>query len=93
MKKAITKKTKPSTKKYHLTLSFNDQTFEIDTDDLALSIMSVAPTFLKTRVLFKIKYGDLLCDKMLLLLQGKRLFRNKVALEVFINKLIFTKNG
>lgn len=103
MKKATTKKaskTKVATSeanltpsKYHLTLSFNDQVFEFDTDDLAESIMSVAPQFLKTRVLFKIKYGDLLCDKMLFLLQGRRLFRNKVYLEVFINKLVFTKNG
>jgi len=44
-------------------------------------------------VLFLIKKGDLVCEKMLLLLQGRRLFMNKVALEVFINKLVFTKNG
>lgn len=103
MKKATTKKvTKPKVatseanltpKKYHLTLSFNDQVFEFDTNDLAESIMSVAPVLLKTRVLFKIRYGDLLCDKMLFLLQGRRMFRNKVYLEVFINKLVFTKNG
>jgi hypothetical protein len=55
--------------------------------------MSVVPFQLKTRVLFLIKKGDLVCEKMLLLLQGRRIFMNKVALEVFINKLVFTKNG
>jgi hypothetical protein len=93
MKKPVAKKQKPSTKEYNLTISFNDQIFTFDTDDLAESIMSVAPFQLKTRVLFLIKKGDLVCEKMLLLLQGRRLFMNKVALEVFINKLVFTKNG
>ena len=85
--------TKKEEKKYHLTIGFNDQVFEFDTDNLAESIASVSPLQLKTRVLIKVVYGDLVCEKMLLLLQGKRLFRNKVALEVFVNKLIFTKNG
>ena len=93
MKKPVAKKQKSSNKKYNLTLSFNDQIFTVETDDLAESIMSVAPQFLKTRVLFLIKKGDLVCEKMLLLLQGRRLFMNKIALEVFINKLVFTKNG
>lgn len=94
-KKKVTKKTvKPEANfKYKLKLSFNDQVFTFNTDDLAESIMSVAPQFLKTRVLFDITYGEMKCNKMLLLIQGRRLFRNKVALEVFINKLIFTKNG
>jgi hypothetical protein len=93
MKKTVAKKQKSSTKEYNLTISFNDQIFTFDTDDLAESIMSVAPQFLKTRVLFLIKKGNLVCEKMLLLLQGRRIFMNKVALEVFINKLVFTKNG
>lgn len=90
MKKTRTKKT---IKKYQLTISFNDQVFEFNTDNLFESITSVIPKILKTRVLIKIKYGELMCDKMLLLQQGRLIFRNKVALEIFINKLIFTKNG
>ena len=84
MKKGSTKK-----KQYSLTIALNDQIFTIETDNLAEAIMSVAPRFLKTRVLINIKKGNLVCEKMLLLLEGRRIFRNKVALEVFINRLIF----
>lgn len=94
MKKIVNKKTKktstaPKKKEYDLTVSFNDQIFNIQTDNLAEAITEIIPFQLKTRVLFLIKKGDLTCEKMLLLMEGRRVFRNKIALEVFINRLIF----
>jgi len=94
MKKAVTKKikkqsTSPKKKEYKLTISFNDQIYNVETDNLYEAISELIPFQLKTRVIMLVKKGELSCEKMLLLLEGRRVFRNKVALEVFINRLIF----
>jgi hypothetical protein len=94
MKKVVTKKIKkdsasPKKKEYNLTMSFNDQVHNVETDNLYEAISELIPFQLKTRVIILVKKGELSCEKMMLLLEARRVFRNKVALEVFINRLIF----
>jgi hypothetical protein len=94
MKKTVTKKLKkqndsPKKKEYNLTMSLNDQVFNVETDNLYEAISELIPFQLKTRVIILVKKGELSCEKMMLLLEARRVFRNKVALEVFINRLIF----
>ena len=94
MKKTVTRKTKnsktsPKKKEYNLTISLNDQIFNIETDNLVEAIKKVIPFQLKTRVLMLVKKGNLTCEKMLLLKDARRIFRSSLALEVFINRLVF----
>jgi hypothetical protein len=85
MKKTVTKKKR----EYNLTISFNDQVFNIETDNLFESITEIIPFRLKTRVIVLIKKGDLSCERLLLLEAGRRTFRTPLALQIFINRLIF----
>ena len=92
-KKIATPKPEATDKKYHLTLSFNGQTFEFDTDNLAESFKSVAPILLQTHLKVRVQYGDLYADRFVLIFLARKLFKSPIALDVFINKLIFSKNG
>jgi len=76
-------------KTYLMWLKFNDQEFTIETDDIGASLLSIKPTVLKTRVLLKIIKGDKVCDKILSGMQARQVFRNKLAMTVFLNRLIF----
>ncbi len=93
MIKKTTKKTISKVKKvkktYTLMMSFNGESHTIETDDLFEAIMSVKPAVLKTKILFYIKKGGLVCDKQTFVLQGKMMFRSKLVLEIFIRRLIF----
>lgn len=74
---------------YHLSMKFNDNTYECDTDDLASAIMNFKPIFLKTKVLFRVVKDDKVCERLVFLFRAKQIFRNKLSLNIFINKLIF----
>lgn len=80
--------------KYHLVMKFNDQIFELDTDDLRASIMSVAPKTLKTRIHFEITDDQKrFCKKQLFVFGGKMLFRSKMHMDIFLNHLIFKEQN
>ena len=84
-----TKKTSPIKKEYIITVSLNDTIYNTETSDLKAAIKAIIPRFLKTRVIFYITKGDLACEKLLLLREAQRVFRNDLSLEVFINRLVF----
>lgn len=79
----------PEKKKYHLSMKFNDNTYECDTDDLASAIMAFKPIFLKTKVIFRVEKDGKVCERLVFLFRAKQIFRNKLSLDIFINKLIF----
>lgn len=87
---AIPVVTTPKVGDYHVIMSFNDKVHEFDTDDLFNSIMERKPTFLKTRIVFKVtnKEGKVF-EKLLFVFGGKMLFRNKLSLNIFISKMRF----
>jgi hypothetical protein len=78
---------------YHLKMSFNDQIFETDTDDLADAIMSFKPKSLKTRIIITVTKEGKSCMRQLFVFKGKMLFRSKLFLNIFIDMLIFKDNA
>lgn len=88
-KPKIYKATKTSPKKFLLLMKFNGGEYKILTDDLADGIMSVAPRWLKTKIIFRIETDGKYCDKQVFVLQGKMIFRNKLNLNIFVRNCIF----
>lgn len=93
-KRAVTKKpnkeiTETPQKEYLLWLKFNDTEYKVETDNIADALLSLKPAHLKTRVLLKIQNGKKVCDKILSGMQAKQVFRNKLAMQVFLNRIIF----
>lgn len=76
-------------KKYSIWIKFNDTEMTINTDDIKESLLEIKPNVLKTRVLLQITSNNGVCDKMLSCTQAKQVFRNKLAMTVFLNRLIF----
>ena len=75
---------------YFLIMKFNDETHEVNTANLAESINNLKPRFLKTKVQFKIVNPEgKICERQLFVKQGKLIFRNKLSLQIFIQRLIF----
>lgn len=72
---------------YQLTIQLNDQTFDFETDNLAESILSCAPEFLKTKLVLKFSRGGKSVERVFSLFDGRRLFHNKYFLENLINNL------
>lgn len=70
-------------------MKFNDQVFECDTDDLKEAIVGFKPKVLKTKIIFIVTKDGKTCDRLLFVMRGKMLWRNKIFLDMFINKLIF----
>lgn len=84
------KKIVESPKEYHVVMKLNDQVFEKDTDNLMDTIMEFKPKFLKTKVTFKITRNDgKTVDKLLFVRGAKMIFRNALALKIFVTRLIF----
>jgi hypothetical protein len=81
---------KAPAKAYHLKMEFNDQVIELETDDLAASITENRPHFLKTKIIFTITNADgKVWEKAFFVHQGKQVLRNKLALSIMLNRLIF----
>lgn len=76
-------------KKYSLWVKLNDIEYAIETDNIAEALMEIKPTVLKTRVLVKLREGMKTCDKILSGMQARQIFRNKLAMSVFLNRVIF----
>ena len=93
-KKTIQKKIeqelpKEEPKKYSVWLKINDTETSFETDDIGASLLDMKPPFIKTRMLFKAVKNGLSCDKILSGMQTRQIFRNKLAMMVFLNRLIF----
>lgn len=81
-----------STKKYSLKLIFNGLVFNKRTDDIKETLKEVAPQVLLTEVyVIANRTGKKeLSERKLNLTQGKRIFRDEIAREVFVNNLTVT---
>ena len=88
-KQPVAKKPKVEKKQYHLNMKFNDTVFDVETDDLKEAILSIKPFHLKTRILFEIEKDDKKCGGVLSGMKGRMIFKNRISLMVFINRLIF----
>jgi len=89
--KVTKKKTKTNVvkKEYKVVIKLNDKVYKFKTNDIAASILSVKPEFLKTRVIIEVIKGKKKCERMLYLQRGKVLFNNRYALEALVRNLIF----
>lgn len=89
VKKTATKKEeKTEQKKYHVVVKLNDQVFEMDTDNVQEAIQSVAPEFLKTKLIINVTNDDgRQAERVLYLQKGKVLFTNRYAMEALARNL------
>lgn len=76
-------------KTYKMEVSFNDNTHEIETDDLLQAIETINPFNIKTRVHFKIFKDGKMYEKLVNAFQAKQIFRNKLYRFIFVNRIIF----
>jgi hypothetical protein len=82
------KEVKTTETKYHVVINLNDQVFELDTNDVASAIMSVAPQFLKTKLIINVTNDEgRHAERVLYLQRGKLLFTNRYALEALVRNL------
>ncbi len=72
---------------YQLTVILNDQVFDFETDNLAESILSCTPEFLKTKLVLQFSRGGKKVERVFSLFDGRRLFHNRYFLENLINNL------
>lgn len=79
---------KPSFK-YLVDAFFNDEHHIACGDDIEQVLMSIKPTVLKTRIKFYIENDGKVCEKIYPAYLGRSIFRNKLAMKVFTNRLIF----
>ena len=72
---------------YHLKMTFNGETFEVDTDNIGETILALKPEVLFTEIYLTISLGDFVRERRQTLDQGKKLFNNDEYLEVFLINL------
>lgn len=76
-------------KTYKMEVSFNDQTYNFETDNINDALELINPFNIKTRVYFKIYKGDKMYEKIMNAFQAKQIFRNKLYRFIFVNRIIF----
>lgn len=78
----------------HVFVKFNNEEYEIDTNDIATSILELKPPFIKTPVTFIIsKEGFKTRDFIIFPARAKRIFTSKLAAMGFANKIKILFNG
>ncbi len=83
----MTTPTKPKT--YVLEMIMNGETFKKRTADINDAIVKLTPDFLHTEMYLNIKQGkELLADRKLTLVNGRKLFANEDYREIFVNNLM-----
>lgn len=81
---------KPKKGDYHIVMQFNGEVFRTDTSDLAAFITEHRPHFLKTKLFFTITNAKgQVWEQAFFVPQGKQILRNKLALNIMLNRLIF----
>lgn len=74
--------------KYKVTAVFNGQTFKKNTDDVSATIDELKPDQLHTQMFLTVSGKNILAERILSLVQGKKLFANPEFKEIFINNLL-----
>ena len=72
---------------YHLKMTFNGETFEVDTDNIGEAILALKPEVLFTEIYLTISLGDFVRERRQTLEQGKKLFNSDEYREVFLINL------
>ena len=73
---------------YKVELKTNDETFTKKGFDLEETLMKLKPKFIHTQSFVTITYKRRVFDRMLNLIDSRRLFSDKTYREIFINNLI-----
>lgn len=74
---------------YSVFIKINGKITEVETDDIASAILASKPVFLKTPLTIRITKGEKTLDRYIQLQPAKRLYQNKISMEMFIKNLIF----
>ena len=84
----MTTSTENKKKAYSIKFLFNGEQYNKRTNDINQTILDIAPDILYTEMYVIVKKGNVTMERKLNLGQGKRLFRDDVVREVFINNLL-----
>lgn len=76
-------------KQYKFSVKFNNTVFEGETNNLEEAIVALKPVFLKTRVLFHIEKDGKVCERIVFVSRARFIFSNKLALKLFVQRMIF----
>lgn len=98
-KKKVAKKTVKKTVKkvvpihrdpdlFYITMLANGETLTTENYDLVKGLNDIFPRFLKTNVTIKVEKDGKFSDNFLLLLKAKLMFRSRIGVVVFANRLI-----
>lgn len=83
------KEVKVEPKLYKLYVDINDNVTELETDNLFDSIKACSPEFVRTSLTIRVTKDGKTLERFMYANKAKILFQNRIALEVFINNLIF----
>lgn len=84
----VTTSTENKKKLYSIKFLFNGEQYNKRTNDINQTILDVAPEVLYTEMYVVVKKGDVTMERKLNLTQAKRVFRDDIVREVFINNLL-----
>lgn len=73
---------------FRIEMKYNDEIHTAEDTDVIAGIMSLKPTVLKTRVLFHIEKEGKKVDLFVHRIPALQLFRNRLAMTVFTNRII-----
>ncbi len=87
-KKVVTKETTKDPNIYYITMLVNGETLKAECEDLVCGLNFLCPRVLKTSMTIKIEKDGKSSDNYLLLPKAKLMFRSKIGVWIFANKLI-----
>lgn len=73
---------------FRIEMKYNDSVHVAENDDVIAGIMSIKPKVLKTRVIFHIEKDGKQTNLLVHRLPALQLFRNRLAMTVFTNRII-----
>ena len=73
---------------YQVEIKMNGEVFKKKGSDISKIIMSLKPEFVLTQSFVTVKYKKRTFERMLTLVDGKKLFNDETYREIFINNLI-----
>ncbi len=75
---------------YELSVSIGDFKVNLETDDVATSLLEINPVKVMQRVTFEIRQGDKSISQVLFPIRAKRIFFNRMAAEFFVKRLLLS---
>jgi len=78
---------------FNLTVSMNNEEFEIETHDLKQAILDLKPAYLKTKIILTVRYGKEEAEFVLMGSRAKRTFSHPLAAEFFAKRIKLALNA